>query len=308
MSKKKKGLTRRDFLRGAAGAGLVGASSMTLFCDKKESKAGEKPAGKKPGKSRVVLIRDQAVLDQAGKVDPQVIGKMLDDGMKALLDAKSPEESWARLFQAKDTVGVKTNIWRFLRTPPELEEHVRQRLMGAGVAKERIAIDDRGVLENPVFQKATALINVRPMRTHHWAGVGSCIKNMIMFSPVPYTWHGDSCARLAGVWDLPAVKGKTRLNILVMLTPLFHGKGPHHFQADYTWEYKGLIVGSDPVAVDATGLRILQAKRREHFGKEEPFASSPKHIQVAETEFGLGVADPARIELVKLGWQDGVLI
>jgi len=93
-----------------------------------------------------------------------------------------------------------------------------------------------------------------------------------------------------------------------MLTPLFHGKGPHHFQADYTWEYKGLLVGTDPVALDATGLRILEAKRREHFGAFEPLATPAKHIQVAEEKFGLGVADPQRIHIERLGFQDGVLI
>jgi hypothetical protein len=107
---------------------------------------------------------------------------------------------------------------------------------------------------------------------------------------------------------MPEIKSKTRLNILVMLTPLFHGKGPHHYQAGYTWEYNGMLLGTDPVAVDATGVRILKAKRREHFGKDEPFSVPVKHIQVAQDKFGLGVADPARIEVVKLGWKEGALI
>ena len=44
-----------------------------------------------------------------------------------------------------------------------------------------------------------------------------------------------------------------RLNILVMLTPQFHGVGPHSFSSRFTWPYGGLLVGTDPVAVDATG-------------------------------------------------------
>ena len=58
----------------------------------------------------------------------------------------------------------------------------------------------------------------------------------------------------------------------------------------------------------ATGLRILQAKRREFFGDDRPFEVTPKHIQVAEQKFGLGVADPKRIEVVKLGLSEGALI
>jgi hypothetical protein len=129
-----------------------------------------------------------------------------------------------------------------------------------------------------------------------------------MFSPMPSMWHGDSCAKLAGVWEMPFVKGKTRLNILVMLTPLFESKGPHAFNARYTWPYKGLIVSTDPVAADATGLRILHAKRKAFFGKDEPLVTSPKHIRVAQEKYQLGVADTGNIELVKLGWKQDILV
>jgi hypothetical protein len=129
-----------------------------------------------------------------------------------------------------------------------------------------------------------------------------------MFTPQPAAWHGDTCADLAAIWDLPQVKGKTRLNVLVMFTPLFHGVGPHHYAKEYTWEYKGLIVSRDPVAADATGLRIIQAKRKEHFGDDRPLQMTPHHITLADTRHHLGVSDPGRIELVKLGWAEGILI
>ena len=73
-------------------------------------------------------------------------------------------------------------------------------------------------------------------------------------------------------------------------------------------EKRGLVAGRDPVAVDATGLRILEAKRRLHFGADEPFPVPPKHIRAAETKHALGVADPAKIDLVKLGWEEGVMV
>ncbi len=316
MSKKKENFSRRDFLKNTAGLAVIGSAGVSSFCNKKSPSAPATPmsstktAETKAAKPRakVVLIRDQKVLDAHRKVNPAQLEKMIDDAVMALTGEPEAGAAWARLIRPEDTVGIKTNVWRFIPTPTELEQVVRQRVEAAGVASERIAIDDRGVLDNPVFQKATALINMRGSRTHHWSGVGSCIKNYIMFSPEPASWHEDSCANLAGVWDLPLVKGKTRLNVLVMLTPLFHGKGPHHFQPSYTWAYNGLVVGQDPVAVDATGLRILAAKRHQHFGKDEPFHVSPKHIQVAEQKFGLGVADPQRIDVIKLGWAEGALI
>ena len=308
-----KRLSRRDFLRGAAGVTLVGAAG--TFCQKKEprakpeeAKAPEKKKTAVEQRARVVLVRDEKVIDSNRKVDAEIIARMLDDGVKALLQEQDAQKAWAKLIRPDDVVGIKSNVWSYLPTPSELEEAIRQRVTAQCVPEDKIDIDDRGVLKSAVFTSATALINVRTLRTHHWSGVGSCIKNYIMFHPNPSRWHDDSCADLAGVWKLPIVAGKTRLNILVMLTPLFHGKGPHHYQAEYTWEYKGLIVGIDPVAVDATGLRILEAQRKLHFKKDMPFVVPAKHIRVAEEKHHLGVADPKRIDLVKLGWMDDALI
>jgi hypothetical protein len=93
-----------------------------------------------------------------------------------------------------------------------------------------------------------------------------------------------------------------------MITPLFHGVGPHHFNKKYTWRYNGLIVSFDPVAADATGLRIMQAQREKYFGEERPISPPPKHIRLADTRHKLGNARQENIELVKLGWKEGMLI
>lgn len=72
----------------------------------------------------------------------------------------------------------------------------------------------------------------------------------------------------------------------------------------YTRDCRGLIVGADTVAVDAEGLRILEAKRRDNFGKDQPFDTPPCHIRIAEERFRLGGADPACIDVVRSGWID----
>ena len=48
--------------------------------------------------------------------------------------------------------------------------------------------------------------------------------------------------------------------------------------------------------------------RQEFFGKDRPVTPSPKHIELAETRYGLGVADPKRIDIVRLGETKGMLI
>ena len=296
---KPKGITRRDFLKGSTSAALAGVFYLSLP-GKLSAQPGEK--------TRVILIRNQDVLGELNKPDDAVLARMLDDAVTTLLDEEKPLEAWKRLIKPDDIVGIKTNIWSYLPVPPGLEQAIRNRAIDAGVAKKNISIRDRGLLTDSVFQKASALINVRPMRTHYWSGVGTLIKNYIMFVDNPPSYHPDTCANLASIWKLPLVNGKTRLNILVMLTPLFQGSGPHHYSPKYTWAYNGLLVGTDPVAVDATGLRILQAKRREFFGEDRPLDPPPKHILLADTRYGLGTADPEKIELIKLGWQEGTLI
>ena len=319
----RKGLTRREFIGAAAGgvliagAGLEGACKSSAPSPKEVSTKEDIPATTKevveepqktPAKrAKVVLIRDQNALDANNLPNDEVLAGMLDKAVSELFSLP-PDQAWKQILKPDDVVGIKSYVWRFLRTPEGLEKTIEERAKKVGVSGENISINDRGVLRDSVFEKATALINVRPLRTHHWSGVGSLIKNYIVFSDDKPSWHPDSCADLAGLWDLPAVKGKTRLNILVMLTPLFHGKGPHHFQADYTWPYKGLIVGTDPVAVDATGVRILKAKRKAFFGKDEPLTVSPKHIEVASTKFGLGVSDPDSIDIARLGFTDEAFV
>jgi len=240
------------------------------------------------------------VLNELGMPVDNVIQKMLDEAVTTLLNEKDPVKAWQQIVKPDDIVGIKSNVWSYLPTPKGLEMSIKKRLTGAGVPEKNVGIRDRGLLSDPIFDKATALINVRPLRTHHWSGVGSLIKNYIMFVKKPSAYHPDSCADLASIWKLPHVQGKTRLNILVLLTPLFHGVGPHHYSA--------MLVGIDPVAVDSTGVRILLAKRKEFFGEERPLNPPPKHIFLADSRHHLGTADPTKIELVKIGWDKDILI
>jgi hypothetical protein len=288
-------LDRRGFLSvggGAAAATLLGTGR----------------ASASDARARVVLVRRREVLGADGRVNGPVLHGMLNEAVAALLGEKDAGAAWRRLVKPADVVGVKTNVWDRLRTPPELEQAIREEIVRAGVRPENVAVDDRGVSSNPVFQRMTALVNVRPMRTHAWSGLGTCLKNVIMFVDNPPDYHGDSCATLGAIWQLPQLAGKARLNVLVMLTPQFHSVGPHSFAKDLVWPYYGLVVGVQPAPVDATGARIIQAKRRQHFGADRPISPSPHHIEIAGSRYGLGPTDPAQIDLVRLGLAEDALV
>lgn len=300
MSGTKKTFNRREFVTATTGAAAAGA----LGLRGRDGESGED----RHHTSRVVLIRRDDAVDGEGSPNGVALHQMLNQAVAALFEVDEAGVAWRRLFGAADVVGVKSNEWDRLPTPAALEQAIVTELVGAGVDPSMVAVGDRGVRRNEVFRRATALVNIRPMRTHAWSGLGTLLKNLIMFVPRPAEYHGDSCAPLGSIWLLPELEGKVRLNILVMLTPQFHSLGPHSFSRQFVWPYGGLIVSTDPVAADATGARIIQAKRRQHFGDDRPISPPPHHIEIADTRYGLGVSDPEHIDLIRLGWTKDALI
>lgn len=310
MSEREDAVTRRRFIETAAlasagvalGAGTLGGGPPGQEKPGPGAMAG-KAADAKP-RAKVVLVRDKNAVDAKGALNPAVVAKMLDDAVCALAGTEKSAAAWNQFFGPKDRAGIKSNVWKYLPTPPAVEEALRTRLAGAGVSEGAIRITDRSARAE--LADRTALLNIRPLRTHHWSGIGGCIKNYIMFVEEPSAYHDDSCADLGTIWNLPIVKGKTRLNVLLALTPQFYGRGPHNFDPRHTWSYCGLFASKDPVACDALGAELLRLKRVDFFGEDKPITPT-KHIGYAETRHGLGVADLKRIDVVKIGWVEKIM-
>lgn len=264
------------------------------------------PALEGGGRSRVVLVRDEEALDAAGSPRSEVVQRMLDRGICELTGANQPVDGWRKVLGASSPVGVKTNVWKNLPTPPEVEAAIRKRIAETGIPEDRIRIDDRGARTS--LAGCPALVNVRPLRTHHWAGIGGCLKNPIMFVEDPSVYHPDLCADMGAFWKLPILRGKVKLNILVALTPQFLTRAPHHFDSRYVWPYRGMFLSTDPVAVDAIGVTLLEAKRKLELREERPLSQLAHHVRIAGEKHGLGVWERSRIDLVKIGWERDALI
>ncbi len=290
-------ITRRDFLRGTVYTAFAASTGL-----------GSPGKVRAEEKVKVVLVRDKNVVDREGRISQEILQQMLDQGVSTLLGEANPVQAWKRLIKPNDVVGIKSNEWSPLPTPRELEMAIQRRVLEAGVPQKNVSIDDRGVLNNRVFLSSTALINARPLRTHHWSGIGGCIKNYIMFVSMPWLYHTDACSPLAKIWSKPIVKGKTRLNILSLIRTQFYGRGPHFFDRRFASDYRGILVGADPVALDAIGARLLQLQRVAYFGEDRPLDATPKHIFAADEKYKLGVSDLRRVEIIKLGWTEGALI
>ena len=90
---KERFITRRDFIRGTAGAALATALG-----------AGAAPEARAEKTAKVVLIRDAKALNEKGEIQAENIQEMLDEAVKALLEEKEVGPSLAK---ADQTLGCR---------------------------------------------------------------------------------------------------------------------------------------------------------------------------------------------------------
>jgi Fe2+ transport system protein FeoA len=74
------------------------------------------------------------------------------------------------------------------------------------------------------------------------------------------------------------------------------------------WDYKGLVAGRDPVAVETVCVQILLKKREALRGEPWPLSPPPVCVERADKDYGLGTSDLAKIRLERLGWSQNVLV
>lgn len=305
MRKPKNGslVTRRDFIKGAA----LGALGIVLYGKERElfaaSSGGAVPSAAENAQSTVVLIRNEKAIGAGDKVDPAVVREMIDTALVEFSGEKDAAKVWSRFVKPDDTVGVKFTRcnWMRVHTEQPVIDAVVKRVGEAGVPRDRILAQDGGL---PVA-RCTALINVPSVKVHTLTGIAVSMKNYINFSSQPSKYHAPN-TNLGEIFLFPEVKGKTRLIVVDMLRPYF-GPGPQ-INPLHRWNYCGIMVATDPVAVDTICLKICQIKRNLFKGEEWPITPPPDFIAAADKNYKLGTSDPTKIKLVKLGWEKDVLI
>jgi hypothetical protein len=293
------GFTRRDFLRHAGMAGIATlAGWRALEAGETALFAAENPS------ATAVLVRDQKVLGSDGAADPDVVRRMVAQGIQALTQEKDARAAWSSLFRTPDVVGVKFSRCGWMRVPTHQEviDAVLLGLRTIPIPNRRLHWRDQ---ELPVSQ-CTALVNVTSLKAHSLTGFAGAIKNYINFDPEPKQYHDEQGSKLGAIWVRPDVRGKSRLVVLDLLTPYF-GNGPQ-IDPRYQADYRGVLLATDPVAADTVALSLLQRMRDGHKGKPWPISPPPLFLAAADKEYNLGTSDPERIKLVRLGWGEDALI
>lgn len=161
-----------------------------------------------------------------------------------------------------------------------------------------------------VTRQINKFINLPVLKHHQSAGVTIALKNMShgMVNNVNrshLTPTGNACGIfIPSVVSLPVIREKAVLHICDAVKASYHG-GPGA-RPQYMWEHKTMYFSTDPVALDKTGLRVIDAKRAEK-GMASIALSKPddashylncqvEHIEIAG-QLGLGIFDDKKIDV-----------
>jgi hypothetical protein len=125
----------------------------------------------------------------------------------------------------------------------------------------------RSYVAKVVTQKVNKIINLPVLKHHQSAGVTIALKNMshgfvnnVNRSHLTPTLN--ACGTfIPAVVSLPIIRQKVVLHIVDAIKASYHG-GPGG-NPKYIWEHKAMYFGTDPVALDKTGWKVIDAKRKQ---------------------------------------------
>jgi uncharacterized protein (DUF362 family) len=328
--------TRRDFLKDCAiGALAAGAAPLAFARDVNPASTSQSKSkvviardaalygsGANPEAARVEKLLDRAMQTYSGSSDPVAPWKKLfkpDEvvGLKVNTIAGPGLSTHVVLVEAicerLKQAGIKpANIVVWDRTNGELERAGfslsidPNRVRTVGTDSKDIGYDETvlsyGVvktrLSNVLTRTCDAVINVPILKHHSGAGVTLALKNMYGVNNNPDKLHANNCCpAIADINMLPPIRNKFRLIVADAMTGCFEA-GPM-LKPQYAWRYNGILVATDPVAIDQTAWDIIERKRLERGLKPlSQVGLTPKYIAVAANpEHRLGTDDPNRIAL-----------
>jgi uncharacterized protein (DUF362 family) len=282
--------------------------------------------------------RPSVIDAETGTVNLGQLRELLGKAVCAAMGTDQPVAGFRRLFHPTDVVGIKVNTLagKGLSTHPELVQLLAEWLVQSGVPSNQIVVWDRSdrELEAAGFQlnretsgvrcqgtnddydwtprewgangscfarllcsELTALINVGLVKDHDLSGISAGMKNLYGVIHNPNKYHDNGCSPyLAQLSASPLIRDKLRLTILDGLIAQCHG-GPAR-SPRWAWPWGGVLVSTDPVAIDAVAHHIIEERRRQvSLQSLAEEGREPKWLEVA-AELGLGEARLERITVV----------
>ena len=290
--------------------------------------------------SQVVVCRKNTLISKSSGDISSEIQYIFEESVKALFSVSDSRDVLKSLFSKDDVIGIKVNCLagRGLSSNIQLVDAIIASLKKSGIDEEQIIIWDRtdkdllragykirrsaGIVscfgtdkdyENEISfsgsvgscfsriltRQCTAVINVPVLKDHDLAGVSIGMKNFYGAIHNPNKYHDDACNPFVADLNLhPEIRSKLRLTVCDAITAQYHG-GPA-YSPGFAWDFNGLLVATDPVALDSIGLKIIEDKRNEKGMKSfKEEKREPLYIRTAE-DSGLGTFDRGKIKVTAL--------
>ena len=291
-------------------------------------------------KSKIIIAQDSKILAKNGIAKKDATKKLISESIKNLTGEKDELNAWKSLFGKDDIVGIKINCLagKGLSTRKEIVDLIIEGLRSAGLDDEQVIVWDKADIDlqkagytinysgkgakcfgtnkdydaepeiigsvgscfsKIISSKCTAIINVPILKDHELSGVSLAMKNFYGAIHNPNKYHDSNCnPYVADLYSHPFIRDKVRLIICDAINAQYHG-GPG-YKPQWGWNFNGIIMGTDPVALDKIGAKIIENKRREKgFPSFKDAKREPKYIATA-ADLKLGNDDPAKIEVVRV--------
>ncbi len=288
-------ISRRRFLHRSGGlvatAGLCRVSTLWAQVPPASDPSPAVPAGPRSKKSVVVRTQSDFVAN-ASEIRTDVMVEMFDSALMRLANTDTVAAAWAHYLRGDDVVALKFNPHgeRDFGTARPFARMIVESLLRSGWSAEQIVLVDApsgieqqfGTRPRQVgwsaaaidfgsardrlaafLEQVTAIVNIPYLKNDNIMGLSGCLKN-ITYRLVkhPARLHSNGCSPfLADILGLPEISGKLRLNIMNALRIAYHG-GPL-VTPEYVENAGLLLMGRDPIAVDAVALGTLNAARRK---------------------------------------------
>ena len=206
---------------------------------------------------------------------------------------------------------------RYTETQLDMEGYDERHYMEMALIKPKDSPTDmhvrRSYVAKIVTQQVNKVINLPVLKHHQSAGVTITLKNMSHgcvnnVNRSHLTPTNNACGIfIPSVVSLPVFREKFVLHIVDAVKASYHGGPPG--KPRFMWEPKTMFFGTDPVALDKTGLKVIDAKRAE-VGMASIALSKPdneshylnaqvEHIEIAGM-LQLGMFDDDKINVERI--------
>ncbi len=191
---------------------------------------------------------------------------------------------------------------------PETFVELALAMPGQDIRDERVR---RSYVANLLVKQVNKVVNLPVLKHHDCAGVTIALKNLshgfvnnVERSHARPPYLNATGTFIPAIVNNPVFRQKVVLNIVDGIRAIWNG-GPAG-NREFMWEHKTMYFGTDPVALDKTGWKVVDRKRVEKglLPVVESRAGGPnrfsfpqvQHIELAGI-LGLGEFDDARIKV-----------